>query len=423
MTPEPVSGQGGRWAGWGRLARALQSPGVWLWELSVISWVLFLPYLMTAHGHLDWSRHAIGRDFVNYWTAAHLEFGPHRYDIFRPDLFLGWEHRLFDPLLPFHFWSYPPTALFLIAPLAVLPYLPGLAAWSAAGSLALAPAVRRFVNAGRDFRLMMFAPAVAVNIALGQNGAFSGALILAGLGFWRSKPWLAGALLGLLAFKPQLAILLPFAVLAERRWSLALAGGASALLLVGLSGVVFGIDAWRGFLGPTLTEQTLMLSQGRGPFQWMMPTLFMAGRTLGLSAGPAMLVQAPGFVLGAGLVYFVYRPQSAVDDAAKAGVLVIATIFASPQAFNYDLVPASAAALILARRDPTLLGGLLAVLLWGLPVLLLAMEVAHVLIGPPILAAALLRLAYVGGAFTPAGAHTPRRPARASMTGDSASNT
>ena len=90
-----------------------------------LAWFLLLPYIMTAHGHLDWTRHALGRDFVNYWTAGHLTFTPHRIDIFTPDKFLGWEHRLFDPALPFHFWSYPPPALFLVAPLAMFPYIPG----------------------------------------------------------------------------------------------------------------------------------------------------------------------------------------------------------------------------------------------------------------------------------------------------------
>src|SRR5205085_473551 len=35
---------------------------------------------------------------------------------------------------------------------------------------------------------------------------------------WRDRPWLAGIFIGLMTFKPQLGILLPFALLAAREW-------------------------------------------------------------------------------------------------------------------------------------------------------------------------------------------------------------
>jgi arabinofuranan 3-O-arabinosyltransferase len=372
---------------------------VLFWELSAVSWLLLLPYILTAHGHLDFARHAIGRDFVNYWTAGHLVFTPHRLDIFTPSLFLGWEHRLFDPELPFHFWSYPPPALFLVAPLALFPYIPGLIVWSLAGIAALVRAARVFFEDAPARRLLVVAPAVAVNIGLGQNGAFTAALLLGGLALWDRKPRWSGVLLGLLIFKPQLAILLPIAVIAERRWTILTTAALTVFFVLAFSTVAFGVDAWRGFFGPGLTTQGIMLSQGRGPFQWMMPSAFMAGRVAGLSSTWAMAAQVPCTLLGLWLAWRAYRSDA--DRQSKAAVLLMATFLASPQMFNYDLIPGAVATLVLWRRDQSASGVALALMMWALPVLLLAAEVIHIAVGPFILAIVSVRLAEVCGVIRP----------------------
>jgi hypothetical protein len=379
------------------LGRRLWRVDVLFWELSAVAWLLFLPYILTAHGHLDYARHALGRDFVNYWTAAHLAFTPHRLDIFSPSLFLGWEHRLFDPRLPFHFWSYPPPMLLVVAPLALLPYVPGLIVWSLAGIAVLIPAVRAYFKGAENRWLLMAAPAVAVNIGLGQNGALTAALLLGGLALWRTRPKLSGFVLALLVFKPQLALLLPIAVVAERRWSTRATAALTVIAVLVLSTLIFGVDAWNGFFGPAMTTQRIMLSQGRGPFQWMMPSAFMAGRVAGLSVGWALLVQAPVSLFAGWLVWRAYRRDG--DAQGKGAILVMATFLASPQMFNYDLIPGAAAALVLLRRDRTIVGFCLAIVMWALPVLLLATQVVHIAVGPFVIAAVTVRLAAVCGAI------------------------
>ena len=113
--------------------------------------------------------------------------------------------------------------------------------------------------------------------------------------------------------------------------------------------LAFGVDAWKAFLGPTLTMQQTMLSQGSGPFQWMMPSAFMAARVLGAPSNIALAIQAPFSLFGAWIAWKAYRSDA--DNALKAAVLMTATFVASPQAFNYDLIPAAAATLVLWRRD------------------------------------------------------------------------
>ncbi len=345
---------------------------LWLWELSALAWLLLLPYILTAHGHMDWSGHALGRDFVNYWTGGQMVREGHVLPIFDRDAFLAAEHRLFDPRLPFHFWSYPPVALFLVAPLGWLPYVPALVAWSLFGVLALVPAARRFFALMPEAVLLVACPATAIDIALGQNGAITAAILIGGLALWPHRPRTAGAVLGLLIFKPQIALMLPIAVLAERRWGTMSAAGAVAAGLLLLSVPVFGLDAWRAFFGQTLETQRLMLTQGVGPFQWMMPTFLMSGRLLGLPLAVAAGLQTMAAIAAVWAVWTGWRSKG--DHEAKAALLMAATFVASPQAFNYDLIPAACAALVLWRRDQTSFGHALALLVWGLPILMIALQ-------------------------------------------------
>jgi len=395
--------------------------------LSAIAWLLLLPYILTAHGHLDWSGHALGRDFVNYWSAGQMVREHHVAAIFDRDGFMAAEHRLFDPGLPFHFWSYPPVALFLAAPLGWIAYAPALILWSVFGVAALIPGAARFAPDPREAALLVVCPATAIDIALGQNGAITAALLIGGLSLWSRRPAVAGAILGLLIFKPQLAIMLPVAVIAERRWTTMAAAIAVASGLIALSVPVFGLDAWRGFFAGSLQTQTLMLTQGSGPFQWMMPTTFMSGRLLGLPTTIAATGQALAAVAALWAVWNGWRTDA--DREAKAALLMIATFVASPQAFNYDLIPAASAALVLWRRDQTAIGQGVCLLVWGLPILMIALQAVDALrprddtlikplmiLAPMALCLALWRLYRLC-------APRPSLAARASTAGDLASNT
>jgi hypothetical protein len=397
---------------------------LWLWEFSALGWLLLLPYIMSAHGHLDWSGHALGRDFVNYWSAGQMVREGHVAPIFDRDGFLAAEHRLFDPRLPFHFWSYPPVALFLVAPLGWLPYVPALIAWSVAGVVALVPTARRFLPDPREAVLLVACPATAIDIALGQNGALTAALLIGGLALWDTRPRTAGALLGLLIFKPQMALMLPVAVIAERRWITMGVAVAVALGLLLLSAPVFGLNAWRGYLTNSLVTQQLMLSQGTGPFQWMMPTVLMSARLLGLPFVIAMTLQAIFSLIAVCMVWSAWRGDA--DREAKAALLMAATFMASPQSFNYDLIPAACAALVLWRRDRSSVGQALALAVWGLPIVMITLQAVDgvgergYLVKPLMM---LSPLALTGVAWRLYRLCRPSAAASASTAGEAASNT
>lgn len=408
---------------------------LWLWALGLSAYVLLAVYFAQGRGRLDFADHARGRDFVNVWTAGRLLRAGRTAEIFDPPAFMAAAHRWFDPRLPFHFWSYPPPALFLAAPFAAFSgYFSALIAWTATGLLVLAPAVRAMLRRpGPEgapalpafaLGLVLLSPATATDIGLGQNGAFTAALLLGGLAMLDARPWAAGAVLGLLVFKPQLALLLPLVVLAGGRWRTAAAAAATATGGVLASAAVFGLESWRAFAAHTLPMQAQMLRHGSGPFLWMMPSTFTSARLLGVEAGPALLLQLPVSAVGAWLAWRAYRTPRAAP-LARAVVLLTATFLATPQSFNYDLIPTAVAALCLWAWSPRLGDRALALALWALPLAMIQLGRERLPLAPLVLLAAALRLAVVGGVGL-RGEGAPYRSSRASKAstaGEAASNT
>lgn len=394
--------------GLGWLRRRIGDPDAWLWEVSAIAWLLLASYYLSGHDHMDWQGHALGRDFVNVFTAGHLVAEGRTLEIFTPRTFLIEAKRLFDPRLPMHFWSYPPPGLLLAAPLGLLPYFPGLWAWTLAGLAALWPALKAFFRQGSGavstagLAVLAFAgPATSTNIGLGQNGAFTAALLMGGLSMLETRPYAAGAVLGLLVFKPQIALLLPVMVLAGGRWKVMAGAAASALALILVATLLYGMESWRLWFTDTLQMQSAMLSRGRGPFQWMMPSAFMGARVLGLGYWQSLWVQGPFTLAGGWMVWRAWRTPAA-PPLLRAAILCIATFVASPQAFNYDLIPALAAAALLWRLEGgwegwAMLGRPLALITWTLPVSMMALQYAKVPLTPVILLATAVRLCIVGG--------------------------
>ena len=90
-------------------------------------------------------------------------------------------------------------------------------------------------------------PAVVVNIGHGQNGFLTAALLGGALHLLDRRPWLAGVLIGCLAYKPQFGVLIPVALLAGGRWSTIAAAAATVAALVAVSFATLGGGVWHAF--------------------------------------------------------------------------------------------------------------------------------------------------------------------------------
>ncbi|HEY3696193.1 glycosyltransferase family 87 protein [Phenylobacterium sp.] len=366
-----------------------------LGALSAVAWGLTALYFASGRGRHDFLGYSKGQDFINVWTAGHMVLQGRPAQVFDPQAFLAATHALFDPKLPPHFWSYPPTALFATVPLGLTGYVAGYLLWSAAGLLALAWAGRRLFSGRLERWLLLASPAVAINLLMGQNGGLTAALWLGGAALLDRRPAAAGALFGLLTFKPQLGVLLPVALWAGRRYRTILAACASALLLAAASAAAFGPGSWQAFLTQTLPTQFSSMSVWQGPYQWFAPSVFMGARLAGLSSPLAFAAQLPFTLLGAVLVWRAWRRGG--DPPTRAALLFVATFIATPQSSAYDMIPVAAAALVIARRSRGLADAILAALLWAAPWALLPLNALHAPAIPLVTVWAAVRLAQMSG--------------------------
>ena len=182
---------------------------------------------------------ALEGDFALYYVFAriglHHGFGS-LYDLSAQRQ----EWHAFGPTF-FYPEIFPPTLAWLVAPFALWPFPLALTLWTALLLVALvvtwwvcAPGFRWPVR-GAHLAVALAAAPVAFGLLLGQVVFVVAAAV--GVGWWllrRERPFSAGLVLALIALKPQLAFLLPLALLAGGRWR-AFAGwlaGSSTILAV-----------------------------------------------------------------------------------------------------------------------------------------------------------------------------------------------
>jgi hypothetical protein len=281
----------------------------------------------------DGIRRPFGDDFLNFWSGAYLALHGRAAEIYDFAAFNTFQASVVGPHIDSYYYSYPPVLLLLTAPLALIPYVPALGVWLAATWYGFYRALK--LTGGQHLLLLSLAtPALFVNAVGGQNGALTAALLGGGLALVDRRPLAAGVLFGLLAYKPQLALMLPFAMIAGGRWRTVCAAGATALLLVAASAVIFGPDRWLEYQQNVSQFRTVILEDGTGIVHRMV-SVFVFARRLGASAGIAYAVQA---VAAAVAIFFVARSWRRDDPAPiRNAMVVIGTCLATPYLHDYDL--------------------------------------------------------------------------------------
>lgn len=216
------------------------------WLIAAALGVVYHIWLRTRMGLTNGHGIPLGEDFINFWAGAVLAAsGKARavYDFIAFHAFQ--EAALAGAYIQLYHYSYPPVMLMISRPLASLPYIPALLMWSLAGLAAFALALRLLWPGSSTLLYALAIPATFINLLNGQTGLWTAALLGAGLCWLPRRPLVAGALFGLLlACKPQLALLVPLALLAERNWRALGAMIASCMLLVTATLPLYGWTLW-----------------------------------------------------------------------------------------------------------------------------------------------------------------------------------
>jgi hypothetical protein len=328
------------------------------------------------------TRNLVGHDFLAFYTAgtfARLGQSGSLYDLGAVQAFQRETARvnslsIANDVAPF--WN-PPFYAWLFAPLSALRYRAALNAWLGINLVALGGAIVlliRMLPAERDWRSWALVPLLVCTsmpfiqtITHGQNVCISLLLLCAAVTAWRTqRDALAGALCGLMFYKPQLAAVLAVMLVLDRgaRAMIGLGCALGALFLLTAVTMPGGIGEYAHAM--PLNVRAIQVDQ---TYLWerhvtlkAMFRLLVQGRVPGESS---ILVTALTSVtcgaIGAGLLWVAWRARraSAADDVftgetkfLRRDRLIAATIASTPLVmpfyFDYDLLLLSAAAVLFA---------------------------------------------------------------------------
>lgn len=317
----------------------------WAIRLRLYGWA-WLPVGLAFFAWHTWHATAVesglgtpGADFVNFWSAARLSLQGHVADVYDFARFYHFEINTIGRPILLHYYSYPPVTVLLTLPWGLLPYLAGLVGWLAGGCIAFMLLVRAAWPGRRsvsDVALYSLAvPAVLMNLLAGQNGTWTAVLLGGCLMALEQRPILAGVLLAGLVAKPQMALLVPFALLAARRWTTLTASGVTAAALIVASVVLFGTEPWIAFVHRVPLLRQWDLDDGTGVWHFY-ASVFVSVRHLPASLPLAYAAQ--GIVTMTVLLLVIHVWHSSAPLAVRNAVLVACTPFASPYFQVYDLV-------------------------------------------------------------------------------------
>jgi arabinofuranan 3-O-arabinosyltransferase len=292
--------------------------------------------LRQTHEHLtNGAGRPFGDDFINFWSGAHLAWHGRATEIYNPAAFHAFEQSVVGAPLDAYHYSYPPVLLLLTAPLALMAYVPGLFAWLAAGWYAFYRALRLAMPGQGALLFALATPAVFINAVGGQNGTWTAALFGGGLSLLERRLLLAGGLLGLLIYKPQLGLLIPVALLAGRHWRAFAAASVVAGALLAVSAFWFGTDVWAEYLRNLGVLRQMILEDGTGVWHRFV-SVFVGARRLGAPVELAYVIQAVAATFACIAVAWVWLGDA--PAGVKNAVLMVGTCLATPYLQDYDLV-------------------------------------------------------------------------------------
>jgi len=312
---------------------------------------LMAVYFRPGGDLLEQRGYYIGLDFVNYWTGGRLALEG------RPGLLYdvaGYNALLrdwFAPAKEFMIFSYPPNALPLFAPVGLLPYLVAFPLWLVLSTAAFFAAALGARPTRTDLWLvaaLALAPILWVNLNFGQLGLFLALLFVGALRLLPTRPILAGVLIGLLTIKPQLGVLLPLTLVLVGAWRAFAAAALTALVLVVLSLVLYGVEPWQAWWGTTAKLQWGFMTDTHSFFTTQKTTPFSALRLLGASVDAALAFQGLVAILVVVATWAVLK--GAASWPLKATVVAFGSMLIAPYVLAYDLaIPL--AALVWCLRD------------------------------------------------------------------------
>jgi hypothetical protein len=291
---------------------------------------------LDGHWLYDAQGRPIANDFVNVFAAGKLTLEGQAASAYEWTIHKAAEVRAVGyDFGSYYGWHYPPTFLFAAVTLSLLPYTAAALVWLAATLPLYAASIRDITGDRAGWLLALGFPAALWNVTAGQNGFLTAALIGGTLLFVERRPVLAGALLGLLTYKPHFGLLFPFALIAGGHWRVLIAAAVTALVMIAASLAVFGTEAWIAFVHWMPVTSRVVLGEGGADWD-RLQSLFGLVRAHG--GGETLAWTAQGIVALAALAAVCALWRSRASYELKAAALGCGALLATPYLYMYDLV-------------------------------------------------------------------------------------
>lgn len=235
-----------------------------------------------------------------------------------------------DLQFPFH---YPPVFLVGLAPLGRLPYAEAAVVWLALTGAGYLAAVRCVSDRPLAILAALAAPAAFACVYVGQNGLLTAALAGAALAVLPVRPIIAGVLIGLLAYKPQFGVALPFLLAAGGRWRTIAAASACVVATWAAAGAIFGWEIYPRWLEQLTHHDGTLSALGALP-PAKLQSLYGLALTLDAPAWLAWAGQIAGALAAVALAARLWRAR--VPWSLQAAAAIGTMLVVSPYSILYD---------------------------------------------------------------------------------------
>ncbi len=283
-----------------------------------------------------------GGDYSVFWSASYLAL--------KGDAAKVYDYASLKPVIMafgsmkgganfFLPWLYPPTFLLLVMPLSLLPFVLSYLLFICGTAVMYMAAIFRILDIRVVPRHVVLLPVVAFPGAIEAAMIGQNSFLTAGVAAWslihlRGRPVLAGILIGLLSVKPQLAVVFPVAMLADRAWKTFFIAAATAIVMAASSVGLFGWEAMSGFLENSSLFREQLLEQGRNGW-YSSPTAFAMMRLAGAPVALAYGAQAACAIFAIIALLKVWSGQTSME--LRIAAVATATLLVSPYLWYYEL--------------------------------------------------------------------------------------
>lgn len=317
--------------------------------------VTYLFFIATSIRHGTWLVDSSGRpldgDFTCFWAAARVAIAGHPLDVYHWDALVHVLQPLVSKPIHYHYpFFYPPVFLLMLLPLGLLSYAWALMVWLLATLLLYLAAAYSILPNKLGWRFALIWPGCFWAVAVGQNGLLTAALFGLGTALLRTRPWIAGICFGLLALKPQLGLFIPLVLLLDWQWRAIAGAGATVVVGIAASGLVFGWEIFPTFFAAIQQAQRVLIEEG-GLAWYHIQSWYGVAKYLGLDNASAGVIQLMFSLISALLLVLLWRSKA--DYSLKAAGLPLATLSALHYICIYDF-PIIAITILWLMRSPAL---------------------------------------------------------------------